>query len=58
MPRRPTNGWHAVTLSVSQFRTADGKPLPSWRDLDKLEIRGTTTKENPPQFRRFHWVGE
>ena len=49
--------WQGVALSVSQFRTADGKPLQSWRDLDKLEIRGTTTKKNPPRFRRFHWVG-
>lgn len=54
----PTNGWHAVALSVSQFHTAEGKPLPSWGDLDKLELRGTTTKQNPPRFRRFHWVGQ
>jgi cephalosporin-C deacetylase-like acetyl esterase len=52
----PAAEWHPVALSVSQFRTADGKPLQSWRDLDKLEIRGTTTKEQPPRFRRFHWV--
>ncbi len=49
--------WQGVALSVSQFRTADGKPLQSSRVLDKLEIRGTTTKKNPPRFRRFHWVG-
>jgi dienelactone hydrolase len=48
--------WRGVRLSVSQFRTADGKPLQSWRDLDKLEIRGATTKTGPPEFRRFRWV--
>jgi dienelactone hydrolase len=50
--------WQGVTLSVSQFQTADGKPLQSWRELDKLEIRGTATKEHPPRFRRFRWIGE
>ena len=48
--------WHTVTLSVAEFHEANGKPLRSWRDLDKLEIRGTTTKQNPPRFRHFHWV--
>ena len=52
----PAAEWHQVALSVSQFRTADGKALQNWGDLDKIEIRGTTTKENPPRFRRFHWV--
>ncbi len=48
--------WHPVALSVSQFRSKEGKPLQSWRGLDKLEIRGTATKESPPRFRRFHWA--
>ena len=48
--------WNSVALSVSQFRSKEGKPLQSWRGLDKLEIRGTATKENPPRFRRFHWT--
>ncbi len=48
--------WQPVALSVSQFRSKEGKPLQSWRGLDKLEIRGTATKENPPRFRRFHWA--
>jgi hypothetical protein len=56
--RTPAAEWQSVSISVSQFRTADDKPLQSWRDLDKLEIRGTTTKENPPRFRRFHWTGQ
>ena len=53
----PAEGkWHSVALSVSQFRSKQGKPLQSWRGLDKLEIRGTATKENPPRFRQFHWA--
>ncbi|HUE15426.1 MAG TPA: acetylxylan esterase [Planctomycetaceae bacterium] len=54
----PAADWHTATLPVSQFHTDDGKPLPSWRELDKLEIRGTTTKQNPPRFRRFHWLAQ
>lgn len=56
--RTRSDKWSPSTLSVSQFRTADAKPLRSWRDFDKLEIRGTATKQHPPRFRRFHWVEE
>jgi hypothetical protein len=50
------NGWQAVKLPVSKFHTAEGKALSSWGDLDKIELRGTTTKQNPPKFRQFRWV--
>jgi dienelactone hydrolase len=52
----PSNAWHTATLSVAQFQEPKGKPLRNWRELDKIEIRGTTTKQNPPRFRHFHWV--
>jgi cephalosporin-C deacetylase-like acetyl esterase len=52
----PGKGWQRVELAVSRFVAADGKSLPSWRDLDKLEIRGVGSKRNPPRFARFEWV--
>jgi dienelactone hydrolase len=48
--------WRSIVLPVSQFRSNQGKPLQSWRGLDKLEIRGAATKESPPRFRNFRWV--
>ena len=48
-PREVASGL-AFGLAISDGR---GKPLQSWRDLDKLEIRGTATKENPPRFRQI-----
>jgi hypothetical protein len=52
----PATTWRQASLSASQFIGADGKPLPSWRDLDKIEIRGIGSKENPPRFARFRWA--
>jgi hypothetical protein len=52
----PGTGWQRVELAVSRFVAADAKPLASWRDLDKLEIRGVGSKRNPPRFARFEWV--
>ena len=52
----PATSWRHASLSVSQFKGSDGNPLPSWRDLDKIEIRGIGSKENPPRFARFRWA--
>jgi cephalosporin-C deacetylase-like acetyl esterase len=52
----PGKGWQRVELAASRFVAADGKSLPSWRDLDKLEIRGLGSKRNPPRFAQFEWV--
>jgi dienelactone hydrolase len=52
----PATIWRQASLSASQFIGADGKPLPSWRDLDKIEIRGIGSKQNPPRFARFRWA--
>jgi dienelactone hydrolase len=52
-----TTGWRQVTLSASQFTAADKQPLPSWRDLEKIEIRGIGSKQDPPRFARFEWIG-
>jgi dienelactone hydrolase len=49
-------GWHHAALAASNFLTADGKPLPGWNDLDKIEIHGVGTKKNPPRFSRFQWA--
>jgi dienelactone hydrolase len=48
-------GWQRVRLAPANF-VADGKPLPGWRDLDKLEIRGVASKRSPPRFARFEWM--
>jgi hypothetical protein len=48
-------GWREVKLPAASFVAADGRPLPSWNELDKIEIRGVASKENPPCFARFHW---
>jgi hypothetical protein len=50
-------GWRQVTLSASQFVAADKQPLLSWRDLEKIEIRGISSKQDPPRFARFEWIG-
>jgi hypothetical protein len=52
----PATAWRQVSLSASHFVAADGKPLPSWRDLDKIEIRGIGSKQRPPRFARFRWA--
>lgn len=52
----PTTGWRRTSLSASRFVAADGEPLPSWRDLDKIEIRGIGSKRDPPRFARFQWA--
>ena len=52
----PATAWRQVSLSARHFVAADGKPLPSWRDLDKIEIRGIGSKQNPPRFARFRWA--
>jgi hypothetical protein len=52
----PATTWRQALLSASHFAAADGKPLPSWRDLDKIEIRGIGSKQNPPRFARFRWA--
>ncbi|HET6324280.1 MAG TPA: acetylxylan esterase [Planctomycetaceae bacterium] len=49
-------GWRKVTLSPSHFVAADKKPLSSWRDLDKIEIRGVGSKHDPPRFDHFEWA--
>jgi dienelactone hydrolase len=48
--------WRRTVLPISRFIAADGKLLPSWRDLDKIEIRGISSKQNPPRFARFEWA--
>jgi dienelactone hydrolase len=55
VPRTAT-GWQQVTLSPSQFIATDKKPLPNWRDLEKIELRGVGSKNDPPRFARFKWV--
>jgi hypothetical protein len=55
VPRTAT-GWQQVTLSPSQFVATDKKPLPNWRDLEKIEIRGIGSKRDPPRFAHFKWV--
>jgi hypothetical protein len=52
----PATAWRQVSLSARHFVAADGKPLPRWRDLDKIEIRGIGSKQNPPRFARFRWA--
>jgi cephalosporin-C deacetylase-like acetyl esterase len=50
------NGWQRVVLPRSQFVAPDGTSLPTWSDLDKIEIRGVASKRNPPRFARFEWT--
>jgi dienelactone hydrolase len=50
------SGWQRASLSVSQFQNAEGKALANWRGLDKIELKGTTTKQGPPGFKNFRWV--
>ena len=42
--------WQRVSLPVTKFVADDGRPLRSWSDLDKIEIRGLGTRRRPPQF--------
>jgi dienelactone hydrolase len=49
-------GWRKVSLSPSSLFTADKEPLRSWRDLEKIEIRGIGVKQDPPRFARFEWA--
>jgi hypothetical protein len=55
-PKLSAAHWQPVVLSPADFHSADGQTLPNWRDLDKIELRGVTSKQGPPRFARFHWV--
>ncbi len=51
-----STGWQRARLSLTDLVAPDGKALPSWHDLDKIEIRGVGLKRNPPRFARFRWA--
>src|SRR5262249_5733521 len=50
-----TPGWKTITLPLSRFATDDGKRPGHWQDLEKLQLRGVTSKQEPPCFTHFRW---
>ena len=48
--------WKTVMLPLSRFQTADAKSAESWRQLDKIQLQGTTTKENPLRVGNLRWI--
>jgi dienelactone hydrolase len=49
------SGWQEIVLPPSRFVSADGKTLTDWKGVDRLEIRGAASKQEPPCFARFRW---
>lgn len=50
-----TPGWQEIVLPLSRFVSADGKTLTDWKSIDRLELRGAASKNEPPCFARFRW---
>jgi len=48
--------WKTVRLSLAKFRTADGQPLASWRELDKIQLQATTSKVNAFRLANLRWL--
>ena len=51
-----TPGWREVVLPLSRFTDKDKRTPRGWQDIDKLEIRGKASRQNPPRFARFRWL--
>ena len=47
--------WTTLRLEPADLKTADGKGLPSWREVDTLTLIGISDHEHPPIFRNLRW---
>ncbi len=52
------DGWQTLVLPLSAFKADDGAAAESWHGIDKINITGVTSNDNPPCFRNFRWVDE
>jgi cephalosporin-C deacetylase-like acetyl esterase len=48
--------WKEVTLPLERFQDAEGRSPSAWKVLDKIELRGRASRENPPRFARWRWL--
>jgi len=49
------DGWVTLRLEPGQFADAEGRELPSWRDVRFVGLSGASPKSSPPVFRNVRW---
>jgi hypothetical protein len=49
-------GWRKIALPLSLFMDKDKHTPRRWQDIDKLEVRGTASGQNPLRFARWGWL--
>lgn len=55
-PGAIASGWQTIVLPLSRFVDPDGKPLPTWTGVERIELRGAASHKSPPCFAGFQWI--
>ena len=49
-------GLREIALPLTRFTDKDKRTPGRWQDIDKLEIRGKASRQDPPRFARWRWL--
>lgn len=55
---RSEAGWQEVDLPLSAFKDDEGHSPESWSRIDKISLKGVTSKDSPPCFKDFRWLAQ